>query len=93
MNQYGHAFPVHDQVAAEASAETEGIDLEIGEVHQVNRIGQHQLILARESRARKVNLLPKTPAAISASFGAKHGVPSPSPRASFSFAGRIRPPA
>ena len=44
VDQLGVAVLAQEQVAAETAAQAEWIDPEVGQVHQVDRIGQQQII-------------------------------------------------
>src|SRR5262249_46077713 len=55
VQQLGVAIVANEEVAAEAGTETERIDPEVGQIRQVNRVGQTHVIAVR----RRVELLPK----------------------------------
>ena len=44
MQQLGVAVLAQKQIAAEAGAEAERIDVEVGQVHEVDRIAQAEMI-------------------------------------------------
>ena len=69
MEQLGLAVLAQQQIAAEAGAEAERIDVEIGQVGEMDRVGQAQVIAVR----RRIEVLPEALPSLPASFRGEHG--------------------
>ena len=62
------AVAAQKEIAGKAGPQADGIVAKVGQVHEMDRIGEDQVV----ALGRRVQLLPESHAALSASFGGEH---------------------